>query len=60
MSCHSATPVGSFSFASECRQLLQHHAEHVSNVPTSKSSKRENARKYSNKVYHMQKKEDVS
>eukprot|EP00957_Ditylum_brightwellii_P067561 5129265-Ditylum_brightwellii.AAC.1 len=37
MNSHSATPMGSFSFASECKHLLQHHAEHVSNVRTSKS-----------------------
>ena len=60
MSCHSATPMGSLNLASESRRLLQHHAEYVSNVQMSKSSKRENARKYSNKIYHIQKKEDVS
>eukprot|EP00957_Ditylum_brightwellii_P134051 10220134-Ditylum_brightwellii.AAC.1 len=37
MSSNSATLMGSASFASECRRLLQHHAEHVSNVHTSKS-----------------------
>eukprot|EP00957_Ditylum_brightwellii_P118598 9045721-Ditylum_brightwellii.AAC.1 len=37
MSSHSATPIGSFSFSSERKHLLQHHAEHFSNVWTSKS-----------------------
>eukprot|EP00957_Ditylum_brightwellii_P174132 13257936-Ditylum_brightwellii.AAC.1 len=39
MTCHSATPMGSVSFAVECKHLLQHHADHVSNILASKSSK---------------------
>eukprot|EP00957_Ditylum_brightwellii_P068004 5163029-Ditylum_brightwellii.AAC.1 len=45
-SCHSATPMGSVSFAAECRHHLQYHADHVANALTSKSSKCENARTY--------------
>eukprot|EP00957_Ditylum_brightwellii_P118342 9025779-Ditylum_brightwellii.AAC.1 len=28
MSCLSTTPMGSASFAEECKHLLQHHADH--------------------------------
>eukprot|EP00957_Ditylum_brightwellii_P210442 15364980-Ditylum_brightwellii.AAC.1 len=37
MSCHSATPMGSACFAIKCKHLLQHHANHVSNILASKS-----------------------
>eukprot|EP00957_Ditylum_brightwellii_P102165 7788217-Ditylum_brightwellii.AAC.2 len=37
MSCHSATPMRSASFAAEYGCLLQYHANHISNVLTSKS-----------------------
>eukprot|EP00957_Ditylum_brightwellii_P017118 1290604-Ditylum_brightwellii.AAC.1 len=46
MSCHSVTPMRSASFAAECKCLLQHHGNHVSNILASKSSKRKIARKY--------------
>ena len=56
MNSHSATATGSVSFAEECKTILQHHADHVSNVLTSKSNKRQSGRKYSKKTYHIQKK----
>ena len=59
MNSHSATATGSVSFAEECKTILQHHADHVSNVLTSKSNKRQSGRKYSKKTYHIQKKKDV-
>ena len=59
MNSHSATATGSFCFAEECKSMLQHHADHVSNVLTSKSSKRQSERKFSKKTYHIQKKQDV-
>eukprot|EP00957_Ditylum_brightwellii_P081621 6209078-Ditylum_brightwellii.AAC.1 len=39
MTCHSVTQMGSASLAAERKHLLQQHADHVSNILTSKSSK---------------------
>lgn len=55
MNSHSATATGSFSFAEECKSILQHHADHVSNVLTSKSSKRQSERKFSKNLSYTEK-----
>ena len=59
MHAHGADSRGMVSFAEECRKLLQQHADHASSMISSKSSKREDNRKFQNKIYHIQKKDSV-
>jgi hypothetical protein len=59
MQSHSATSHATFSFAEECRNLLQNHANNVSSVLTSKAGKRERSKKFMSKHYHVQEKKNV-
>ena len=59
MDMHSATRNGYVSFAEECKRILQHHADEVSSLISTKSKKREDCRKFLKKKYHIQNKEKV-
>ena len=55
MHAHGADSRGMVSFAEECRKLLQQHADHASSMISSKSSKREDNRKFQTKFITFRK-----
>ncbi len=55
MQFHTATVTESFSFAEECRKLLQNHADNMSSVITENSGKRERLKNTKQK-HNVQKK----